>query len=511
MITDLRKSVPITAVAALAIVVLLSSCSVGRVPSDGRTHTPGLAMTASEEAMEGLEPCDDLPSLPTALCGSLDVPLDRTDGGSATTTVSFALVPRTDTARPGLGTIVPNPGGPGSSAIDFSGGLFAAALEPLRDRRDVLLIDPRGVGRSDPLTCDALDDPAVPFGTLAQQRAAIGRCGQELGARAGDYGTAVVADDLDAVRKSLGVDKFDLLGLSYGSFLMTVYAERYPDAVRSIALAGAYSVHDDPMNSRGPEAFRRAVELTCERIRTCDGAVVLADLAALAERLRAHPDHVETTFQGTAHRVVIDEWQLASVAGRVFSNVPDSGALQALAAAAAKARTGNLALLRAFVTDKLTRSAEIAIAGTSAVSLAQSWATTCHDYVMPFNAAHGHSERRHDIDKALASMNDSEFAPFSATAWITRADYDAGACLEWPAGAEVREPFPQGAVLPDVPVLVLNGDLDANTTSVAGREAAAQFPHAVFVEIPGAGHTPATTEEGLERILTFIVSGEAVG
>jgi len=468
-------------------------------------------MTASEEAVQALEPCDDLPSLPTALCGSLVVPLDRADGGSATTAVSFALIPRTDTARPGLGTIVPNPGGPGSSTIDFSGGLFAAALEPLRDRRDVLLIDPRGVGRSDPLTCDAMDGPALAFGTLAQQRAAIGRCGQELGARAGDYGTAAVADDLDAVRESLGIDKLDLLGLSYGSFLMTVYAERHPDAVRSIALAGGYSVHDDAMNSRGPEAFRRAVTLTCERTRTCDGAVVLADLAALAERLRAHPDDVEIAFQGTTYRVVIDEWQLASVAGRVFSNVPDSDALQALAAAAAAARTGDLELLRAFVTDKLTHAAEIAIAGTSAVSLAQSWATTCHDYVRPFNAAHALSERRLEVDRALANMNDSEFAPFSATAWITRADYDAGACLEWPVAAEVREPFAPGAALPDVPVLVLNGDLDANTTSIAGREAAAQFPRAVFVEIPGAGHTPATTEEGLERILTFIASGAAAG
>ena len=58
-----------------------------------------------------------------------------------------------------------------------------------------------------------------------------------------------------------------------------------------------------------------------------------------------------------------------------------------------------------------------------------------------------------------------------------------------------------------MPVLVLNGDLDANTPSASGRDAAAQFPNATFVEIAGAGHTPAVSPEGMEMILTFIAEG----
>ena len=103
----------------------------------------------------------------------------RPDG--ETTTVAFALVPRTDTSTPGLGTIVPNPGGPGTSTIDATGALFTGALESLMDRRDVLLIDPRGVGRSDAVTCAALDGPDLVFGTLQDQRAAIGECGHAAG------------------------------------------------------------------------------------------------------------------------------------------------------------------------------------------------------------------------------------------------------------------------------------------------------------------------------------------
>ena len=68
------------------------------------------------------------------------------------------------------------------------------------DRRDLLLVDPRGVGRSQPLTCPALAGPDDVFADRAEQRRLIGRCGQELGERVGDYGTAAFADDIDAVR-----------------------------------------------------------------------------------------------------------------------------------------------------------------------------------------------------------------------------------------------------------------------------------------------------------------------
>jgi len=61
----------------------------------------------------------------------------------------------TDASRPALGTIVPNPGGPGSGAIDEAAD-WRELLAPLRRRRDILLIDPRGTGRSGALSCPGL-------------------------------------------------------------------------------------------------------------------------------------------------------------------------------------------------------------------------------------------------------------------------------------------------------------------------------------------------------------------
>src|SRR3954466_15038112 len=107
----------------------------------------GLAFSAAAQADT---PCPD-----GVRCGAVTVPLDRSNPAAGTTDVAYALVPRTDTSRPALGTIVPNPGGPGQSTI-ASAGLYVGALAPLRERRDLLLIDPRGTGQSGALSCPGL-------------------------------------------------------------------------------------------------------------------------------------------------------------------------------------------------------------------------------------------------------------------------------------------------------------------------------------------------------------------
>ena len=71
------------------------------------------------------------------------------------------------------------------------------------------------------------------------------------------------------------------------------------------------------------------------------------------------------------------------------------------------------------------------------------------------------------------------------------------------AGARVAISAMKVPAMP-VPVLVLNGDLDANTAAAWGRQAARQFPHATFIEVKGAGHTPTSTPQGIALILDFI-------
>ncbi|WP_306216382.1 alpha/beta hydrolase [Actinoplanes sp. RD1] len=493
--------------AALAAVTALAAGCAPPVPvaAGGGQAT----LTASAEALAALGDCPELPGLPTARCGQITVPRDRARPAGGTITVGFALVPHTDTSRPGLGTVVPNPGGPGGSTIDLAGKMFTDALEPLLDRRDVLLVDTRGVGRSAALSCPALDGPGRVFAPLREQRRLIGECGRQLGDRAGDYSTTAIADDIDAVRATLGLSRLDLLGVSYGTYLMATYAQRHPRHVRTVSLAGAYAVNVDTTGQVGAAAFRRAVSLVCGRTGECSGDRVLSDLAALMRRLRAHPETITVTHAGVRHRVTLDEWQMTSVAGRVYANQPDTAAELALATAAAAARRGDLGPVRALVRASLLASAEIYSYGPAVLSDAQAWAVTCHDYLRDFDYADPVAVRTRDYNATQARLRDAGFAPFTAEAWVTRADYDTGACLSWPGDRSARSPFAPGAALPDVPVLVLSGDLDANTPVESGEAAAAQFPHATTKVIAGAGHTPASTPEGAGEIMRFIRDARA--
>ncbi|MGZ6638411.1 MAG: hypothetical protein ACXVII_36815, partial [Solirubrobacteraceae bacterium] len=97
---------------------------------------------------------------PGVQCGTVPVPLDRANPAAGTIDIAYALVPHSDTSRPSLGTIVPNPGGPGGSASGFA-GVYLKAFAPLRARRDLLLIDVRGTGQSGPLTCPTLTAQAA--------------------------------------------------------------------------------------------------------------------------------------------------------------------------------------------------------------------------------------------------------------------------------------------------------------------------------------------------------------
>src|SRR5919204_1691305 len=227
----------------------------------------------------------DTACLPGARCGSVAVPLDRQNPSAGTIDIHYALAPHTDTTRPAAGTIVPNPGGPGQAAI-ASAGLYLRALAPLRRDRDLLLIDPRGTGQSAALSCPSLaaHDP------LSLDFTSIGAiCGADLGPRASLYGSAAVADDIDAVRAALGLDKLDLWGDSYGTFLMPVYAARHPEHVRSIVLDGAFPIASDRWGRDVLRGVRRIIGLVCRRTHRCSGTRVLSRMERLARGLRHQP------------------------------------------------------------------------------------------------------------------------------------------------------------------------------------------------------------------------------
>lgn len=457
------------------------------------------AATAAR-ADSGPAPCQGLGV--AASCGTVTVPLDRADPSRGTLDVAYALVQRRDTSTPAASTIAYNPGGPGAATISQAASLAGGLFAPLLDHRDLLLVDVRGTGRSGVLSCPSLaPENAWPAG----EPAATGACGASLGDRAGLYGTAAVADDFEAVRAALGIDRFDLWGDSYGTYLMPVYAARYPQRVRSVVLSGAYPLDFDPWGRPQIAAARRAIRLVCTRAQACDGNAVLRDVRRLANRLRRHPRPFTVSFRGVRHADQLDEEAL----GRILYAPLSADVFGQLPGAVAGALAGDSARIKQLAAN--TRLLTAALSGqdpdTLAVfSAAANAAVQCHDYPRVFSLADPPAVRRQAFQQALAGLDPTAFRPLSPEGWIHAGFEGSDSCIDWPNDPTAGRPLPAGTAMPDVPALVLSGDLDSNTSSAMGRQAAAQFPHGRFAEVANAGHTPSDSECGAKLGVDFVAT-----
>jgi pimeloyl-ACP methyl ester carboxylesterase len=458
-----------------------------RLPAVCALVLGGLAPSASAQASP---PCPD-----GMRCGSVTVPLDRENPAAGTIDIAYALVPHTDTTRPAVGTIVPNPGGPGDSTI-ANAARYTQGLAPLLGARDLLLIDPRGTGQSGALSCPSL----ARQNPLSLDIRSIGRlCGADLGPRAGLYGSAAVADDIDAVRAALGLDKLDLWGDSYGTFLMPVYAARHSEHVRSMVLDGAFPIRFDPWGRDVLQSVRRVIKLVCRRTQRCAGRRVLTRIGQLARRLRRHPVPFTAHSPVGPVRLTLDERLLANLTfgggdPRVYGLLP---------AAVDAALHDDLAPLRRLATVSRIGEVEIFFTDPTLVSLGAAAAVACHDYPRPYDVAATPAVRRAQYHRALAALNPAQFRPFSPGAWLN-INIDAGPkCLGWPTDPTAGSPL-RGHRIPDVPVLVQSGELDTNTPIEQGRRAAAQFRHPIYGIVANAGHTPDVQPCGLAMAIEFI-------
>ncbi|HEX5655574.1 MAG TPA: alpha/beta hydrolase [Polyangiales bacterium] len=170
---------------------------------------------------------------------------------------NVALVRRPATGAR-IGSLVWNPGGPGGSAIDALPDLIEGLGSEVLQRYDLVAMDPRGVGHSDPIVCHSKlqqlfgVDPApddeqewAAVDTVAKQFA--DECASKYSpALLGAMRTQNVAADLELLRQQLGEDKLNFLGFSYGSALGAYYAASFPDKVGKLVLDGPFDLALDP-------------------------------------------------------------------------------------------------------------------------------------------------------------------------------------------------------------------------------------------------------------------------
>ncbi|MEU6181355.1 alpha/beta hydrolase [Streptomyces coeruleorubidus] len=245
-----RPSVRRCAVPCVAGLALLGA---GLPAADG--PGPGLGRFYDQKVEWSACEGEDMPK--DLQCGKVTVPLDYATPGKATLDLALARYRATGKSR---GSLLLNFGGPGGQGV---GQLAMAGKDfmGLTNGYDVVSFDPRGVGRSSPVSCgaashDALDatdgDAAVadPQAVLEKLRDAAAKCTEHSGPVLPHIGTVNAARDLDVIRDALGDGKLDYLGFSYGSRLGAVYAARFPDKVGRMVLDGVDTL-TEPLSEQG--------------------------------------------------------------------------------------------------------------------------------------------------------------------------------------------------------------------------------------------------------------------
>jgi pimeloyl-ACP methyl ester carboxylesterase len=194
-------------------------------------------------------------SLPAAYarCGALEVPLDPAvpDGPKIGLFVArlggFSPEPRPD-------PLLLISGGPGQSTVDFYLQL-RGAFELARRDRDIILVDQRGTGRSaEGFACDVPEDLSLDTAGPDELSGVIDACVAELDHDPRFYTTSVAVQDLERVRAALGVEQWNVYGVSYGTRVAQHYLRRYPTHVRSVVLDGVVP----PPLALGPDVAREA-------------------------------------------------------------------------------------------------------------------------------------------------------------------------------------------------------------------------------------------------------------
>src|SRR4051794_21085300 len=423
-----------------------------------------------------------------ARCGTVAVPLDRSNPQSPTLPIPFVFPPHPGTAA-AVSAIVMSNGGPGVSNI-ASDALWRARLVAALKDHDMLAIDHRGIGASAAIDCPALQH--VQGNQLDAARA----CGESLGAASDRYGSGDVADDVDDVRAALGIDQIDYYGVSYGPVDVRAYAYRHPDHLHAAILDSPDFSTDDAFFRTLPGAMAKIAVRVCRRSPACNAGEPQPDVALrkLVARLFAKPV-VGTGYDasGKAHKLRVDE---ASLLGILYDDYFADPAFLNQGEIFAAAR----ALQHGDATPLLRLAAESHAPtdfgdSDSFQSVGADYAVFCTDSVFPWDKSADEATRRAQYRAAAMAIPPTATAPFSVSAWtgfiasqpvllIPGAD----ACTSWPAPKRLDAPFPPAQDFPaNVPALLFGGGLDY-LDNVQERTLLSRFTGAQFIDVANGGH-----------------------
>jgi pimeloyl-ACP methyl ester carboxylesterase len=425
-----------------------------------------LLLTAScrqkaANAIERLQPCtnDDGPA--DAYCGKFSVFEDRAAGQGRKIQLQIVLLPalRRDPRPDPLFLFA---GGPGQGAAKLAREL-GRAFRRFQNDRDIVLVDQRGTGSSNPLNCHPPERDSDDLSKIAD--VSTGRfeeCLKKYDADPRLYTTPIAMDDIEEVRRYLGYGPINLWGASYGTRAALVYLRQHPEAVRTVTIDGVA-----PPDMRLPLYFsrdgQRALDLmldACAKDSACATAYpgLREKVDAVLRRLESAPK-VRVIHPRTGQKVEVP-------LPRSFAAMTIMSALYIPAAAALLPRIledaekgdyqGLLAL--AFLNE----------GGGESMSEGMFLSVACAEDYPRIKPA--------DIERETARtfLGDIMFR--------TRMK----ACDFWPTG-KISEGYYK-PVVSDKPALILSGELDPVTPPAWGEQVSHHLTNSKHIVVPGAAH-----------------------
>jgi pimeloyl-ACP methyl ester carboxylesterase len=427
-------------------------------------------------------------SVVLAECGDLSVPENPADPGGRHINLRVARVPAINRHKQ------PDPlfvlaGGPGMAATTFYAS-SAFSFERIHRDRDIVLVDQRGTGHSNPLNC-ALDDDALYRASDAEVAADARRCltTLEKTAHVELYTTSVAVRDLDRVRTSLGYARINLYGVSYGTRVAQHYVRRYPSQTRTVILDGVVP----PTLALGPETALNAEHALTQIFARCasdaECSKQFGDPSASYNSLRASlqthtvPLTLADPTSGESSKLEFTSYHLATVL-RLASYTAEQAALLPLMLHSATVSANFTPLASQFLLVNRSYGDALAYGMHNSV--------VCSEDV-PF----------WDLSKVSRAELEKTYL---GTAQL---DGLKSICSVWPRGP--IDPDFHAQLHSDVPALLLSGGDDPVTPPADAQQARHGFIHSIHIVLKGFGHGQLTAPCVDHVMAKFIALGKIEG
>jgi pimeloyl-ACP methyl ester carboxylesterase len=428
-------------------------------------------------------------------CHRLKVPARRSAAAdpSATIDLLYAVRPAAHPLAGRRHVLVLVDGGPGASGIDDADWTAKAFGRRVTDAEDIVAFDARGTGGTDAHDCSRAGRAYTqqPVDAVTARRFADD-CLREVNLAADElprFGSAEIAEDIDAIRAAMGADRMTVYGSSYGTVIAQAYAAAHPDRLDGLILDAPIdrSLPAPQMWVQAARGFDAVIDETfkaCAADEDCHAALPdpQSTLDSLYRQIAAGGDLEATILDGNGEKDTYGIYR-EDLAAVVDAAMYGPGKRMLLLRALAAARRGDDSRLLRLVASIASGRASFAY-----------FATWCADTRVSATA------QVDDFAGLSAYIEDAHVPSTERETALALAP-----CLFWPGQPSTWSPPAESST---VPMLILTSTGDPITRPELAHAIASRHPEARLIETKGGAHGSLGEPCADERLADFIVNGK---